>query len=386
MRLLVFVLLFLPLVAPLAARAEPSTKDLKTIERDLQQEQDRQAEIKAEEAELQTSVSTLKQQLVQSAAKVQNTEKELSAVEAQLAELNAKEKIMQDAIAKKRLHLSKTTAAWLRLARTPPELLLLAPLPPEQIIHAGASFHHVVPLLYKEAEQAREDLFQLQQLQTELKDKQASATQLQESLQASQAELGSLLDAQQDKRSDAEKRRRAQDQKVAALAAQAADLRDLLKKLEAEKAARKKIEKTPAPKTIASGMAMRGTFNPAILPVAGAVKVGYGDKDDIGMTSKGLVIASRAGATVTAPFAGEVQYTGNFRSYGNIVILTRDDGVHALLSGFGKIYARRGDQIGRGAPLGVLPSKPEPNLYVEYRKGTDPIDPRALNLSDSRVK
>ena len=376
--MLKFFFAFYILLLPLMAQAgDPSTKDLKAIENNLADEKDRQAELKKQEDALDDKVGDLKKQLVTSATKVQTLEKELSDVEGQLKDLSVQEKNKQDDIARQRLRLSRITAAWLRLARTPPELLLFAPLPPPQIIQAGATFHHVVPLLYNEAEKAKADLLQLQELQNQLKAKQDNAAKVQASLQTSQDELSALLNTQEDKRNEASERRQDQDSKVASLASRAADLRDLLKKLEAEKAKNKAVKPRISP-------GRKSFANPNVMPVAGSIQRNYGDKDDVGAVSRGISIAARSGATVTAPFDGEVQYAGNFRSYGNIVILTRDDGLHALLAGFGKINAKRGDQIGRGEPLGVLPNKSTPQLYVEYRKGTEPIDPGALNLSDSK--
>lgn len=365
----------LALLFALPAYAEPSKNDLKKIEQNLQSEQQKQAELKQQEDTIDQQLGSTKQKLVQSASRVQSLEQQLNTLENQLTDLDAQETVQEKAIARKRKHLSQMTAAWLRLARTPPELMLFAPLPPSQIVQAGAVFHHVVPLLYSEAQKAKADLDNLHALQDQVRDKQASADALKTSLTSSQEELSGLLDQQQEQKSAATAARTAQEKRVTELAAQAADLRDLLDRLEKEKAARKVARKAPSHS--------KGGLNPNLLPVAGTVTRSYGDKDDVGMISRGVSITARSGATVTAPFDGEVQYAGPFRSYGNIVILTRDDGVHALLAGFQKIQSRVGDQVGKGEPLGTLPAKDKPTLYIEYRQGTEPIDPSALNLSDS---
>ena len=80
---------------------------------------------------------------------------------------------------------------------------------------------------------------------------------------------------------------------------------------------------------------------------------------------------------MVAPRAGKVVFVGPFRGYGLIMILQHANGFHSFMAGFGRIDAEMGQDVVAGEPLGVLPVKPggRPELYFEWRRGDEPVDP-----------
>ena len=56
------------------------------------------------------------------------------------------------------------------------------------------------------------------------------------------------------------------------------------------------------------------------LPVAGELTARFGQRNENGVVQRGISIAARPGAQITAPFDGQVLYSGPFRQYGEIVI------------------------------------------------------------------
>ena len=116
----------------------------------------------------------------------------------------------------------------------------------------------------------------------------------------------------------------------------------------------------------------RGHIRP---PAAGQVVQKFGAPDH-GGASKGIVIATRAGAQVTAPYDGEVVFTGPFLNYGMLVIIRHSDHFHTLLAGLSKIDASVGQFLLEGEPIGAMGEGESGNrLYVELRKNNQPVDP-----------
>ncbi|MFZ3361261.1 MAG: peptidoglycan DD-metalloendopeptidase family protein, partial [Xanthobacteraceae bacterium] len=122
------------------------------------------------------------------------------------------------------------------------------------------------------------------------------------------------------------------------------------------------------------------------LPVNGVSIREFGGSDGVGGTQKGLSIAARPGAEITAPCDGWVVYAGPFRSYGQLLILNAGGGYHVLLAGMDRISVDLGQFVLTGEPVAVMgaatqatatPSTgaKEPVLYVEFRKDGAPIDP-----------
>ena len=108
--------------------------------------------------------------------------------------------------------------------------------------------------------------------------------------------------------------------------------------------------------------------------------------DGLGGTEKGLSVASRASAQVTAPCDGWVVYAGPFRSYGQLLILNAGGGYHVLLAGMERISVDLGQFVLTGEPVAVMGGGPQsaaaiatgssqPVLYIEFRKDGTPVDP-----------
>ena len=86
-----------------------------------------------------------------------------------------------------------------------------------------------------------------------------------------------------------------------------------------------------------------------------------------------------------------VEFAGEFRSYGQLLILNVGEGYHLLLGGLGKIEVETGQQVNAGEPVGYMGENAargtlitsaldvrQPVLYIELRKNGGPVDPSRL--------
>lgn len=129
------------------------------------------------------------------------------------------------------------------------------------------------------------------------------------------------------------------------------------------------------------------------LPARGRRALGFGAKTQYGGTSKGIVIETRFGARVTAPCDGWVVYAGEFRSYGQLLIINAGGGYHVLIAGLSQMDVGPGQFVLAAEPIGTMSGAPRtaqltagntgmgqppqssaPVLYVEFRKDGDPVD------------
>jgi septal ring factor EnvC (AmiA/AmiB activator) len=88
---------------------------------------------------------------------------------------------------------------------------------------------------------------------------------------------------------------------------------------------------------------------------------------------------------VVSPCDGWIVYAGEFRSYGQLLIINAGGGYHILLAGLSQIDVQLGQFVLTGEPVGVMstagrttPGKAQDNapvLYIEFRKDQRPIDP-----------
>ncbi|MEN2978382.1 peptidoglycan DD-metalloendopeptidase family protein [Tistrella bauzanensis] len=114
------------------------------------------------------------------------------------------------------------------------------------------------------------------------------------------------------------------------------------------------------------------------LPVSGRIIARFGEPRE-GVERSGITYETPAGATVLTPFAGRVAFAGPFRHYGLLLIVEHGDGYHTLLAGFGRLDARVGDRVTAGDPVGAMADGGgTAYLYLEVRRGGDPVDPAPL--------
>jgi murein hydrolase activator len=166
-----------------------------------------------------------------------------------------------------------------------------------------------------------------------------------------------------------------------------------------------------APSNDRLAMASPGRIQPAIpfhlakgrlpLPAQGRRVLSFGDRHQTGK-SQGLVIETRQAAQITSPNDGWVMYAGEFRSYGQILIINAGGGYNILLAGLSQTNVQVGQFVLAGEPIGKMAASPiaapktaatlstpkpqesAPVLYVEFRKDGQPINPDPWWLDTAR--
>jgi septal ring factor EnvC (AmiA/AmiB activator) len=219
-------------------------------------------------------------------------------------------------------------------------------------------------------------------------------------LDLERARLAALVEERQRRQSDAEKSLEAERARSQALAKQVETVSELVARLEKEIAsaakaaqvarleaeAKRSVSAFADPGRIAPAMSFADAKGRLPLPVAGTRIRDFGASDGAGGKEKGMQIATRPGAQVTAPCDGWVVYAGPFRSYGRLLIINAGGGYHVLLAGMEQITVDLGQFVLTGEPVAVMGSGPrtasaaavtasKPTLYIEFRKDGNPIDP-----------
>ena len=153
------------------------------------------------------------------------------------------------------------------------------------------------------------------------------------------------------------------------------------------------VELAPAGTSLVPGNA--GRIKPAIafdlakaklpLPAQGRKVLAFGEKTQFGGSSKGIVLETRASALVTSPCDGWIVYAGEFRSYGQLLIINAGGGYHVLVAGLSQIDVQPGQFVLAAEAIGTMSGQPKsaqgasqssaPVLYIEFRKDGQPIDP-----------
>jgi septal ring factor EnvC (AmiA/AmiB activator) len=374
-------------------------QELDAIQVEQKKAADAEALLKSEIATLGEDRRKLNEALLTTAGRLRLAENHIAATEARLAKLADDERAVRKSLDGRRAVIVEVLAALERIGRRPPPAIMTAPEDALVSVRTAMLLGAVLPEMRGEADALSADLAELARVRAESKNEREALGRDVAAFSEDQQRMSLLVQERQKKQAEAEKALDAQRQRTATLARQADNLKDLIAKLERDSAARPGGEKQSAPpegKPNLAALKDPGRLAPAIafasakgalpLPVNGVRIRDFGAPDGLGGTEKGLWIASRAAAQVTAPCDGWVVYAGPFRSYGQLLILNAGGGYHVLLAGMERISVDPGQFVLTGEPVAVMGGGPQsaaavatgssqPVLYVEFRKDGTPVDP-----------
>ncbi len=355
------------------------------IEKNIAAERKRQEELKRREQILSKEIQNLQTDMVDTAGRAQDQEEALNKLESSLKDLGSQKEKAEKNLLKSHDSLSRVLGAMLRLKRQPPQALLAIPQTPAETGHTIILLRQMMPELDGQVEKLRVELDEIANVEKTIEEKHKEVIDRSDKLKSEKSRLENLVKRRMAAQTANQREQAAQEAKISSLAGQAADLRDLIAKLESErkkKAAQAARPKFPAkPKQPGKEVASIGGIP---LPAKGKITTGFGEINNSGATSKGVVIETRPEAQVVSPYAGEVVYAGQFRSYGLMLIIEVADGYHIMLSNLGRIDCALGQNLVAGEPVAAMPgANPPPKLYVEFRKNGQPVAPQSWLMPNS---
>jgi septal ring factor EnvC (AmiA/AmiB activator) len=276
--------------------------------------------------------------------------------------------------------------ALVRLRSIPPEAIMARPGAPLDTAQAAMILRRVVGPLQANAAALGRDLDRLATLETSLNERQQTLRLATRQIREEQTKLAELMRRREAAYTNLRADLVEQETQLAALARDAADFRDLIDKLE-----RRNQELSAGSP---SGLATPASIPPRLdierrilrslgdiqLPISGVIRVAYGATDEMGSASQGWRIEGRGGALVVAPMNGIIKYQGNFKNYGNMIIIEHAKNYHSLVAGLSKIDTVVGQSVEAGEPLGTLaaPRAERPAVYYELRQNGKPVNPSRL--------
>ena len=365
----------------------------------------------------------LNQMLLDTAARTRAVEQQLIDVEGRIVQLDRSAADLNTSLGKRRGVLAQVLAALMRMGREPPPAILMRPDDALDAVRSAILLGALLPELRVEAETLASDLSELSRVRTELAAARDRLTTLRADLDADSRRLAALVGERQKRQAEEHPVASSDKAQAESVAKATGDVHDLVTRLENEvapsaraadaaqavtrpqEAGRPDLAALKDPARLTPAIAFPQAKGLLPLPVAGVTVRTFGTADGVGGNEKGITIATRAGAPVSAPADGWVVYAGPFRSYGQLLIINAGGGYHILMAGMERITVDLGQFVLAGEPVGVMggmsrtvagtaqrgpggsgasaqngsPSPAtatgQPQLYVEFRKDGSSIDP-----------
>lgn len=118
----------------------------------------------------------------------------------------------------------------------------------------------------------------------------------------------------------------------------------------------------------------------AIKPVSGTITSRFGANESIrDHTHKGIDIAAPNGTKIVAAAKGKVTHSGWMGGYGNLIIITHENGIQTYYGHCSKLYAKVGEEVEAGETIALVGStgfSTGNHLHFEIRKNGKQINPQ----------
>jgi septal ring factor EnvC (AmiA/AmiB activator) len=372
-------------------------QELQSVREQQQKSADTEAALKREIETIGADRRKLNQSLIDTAGRIRGLEARITATEARLKPLDAERDKIKASLESRRAVIADVLAALQRMGLHPPPALLVTPEDALQAVRSAILLGAVLPDMKAQAQALADDLGRLVKVRQDIAAERDRLKGEAAAIETERTRMAALIGERQKQQADREASLAAERARAVDLAKQAHSLQDLIAKLEQGLDKQTRAEREAAgPAPGGSILNDPGRMKPAVtfaslrgkvpIPVNGIKIRSFGDPDGVGGTEKGLSIATRAGAQVTAPADSWVVYAGPFRSYGQLLILNAGGGYHILLAGMERISVDLGQFVLAGEPVAAMGNgshiaailatgSSQPVLYIELRKDGAPIDP-----------
>lgn len=391
--------------------------------------------IAADVANLEAEREKLNASLVETAALIQASEAQMSAIESRILEQEAREKSLRDSLVASQSDVAKLLAALQRMGRNPPPVMITKREDALEMVRSAMLLASAFPDLKDKALALATKLGDLQKVISETKSEYARLKSETDRLNEMRSKLSGLIDIKRSTIAERQTELASIREVTAEVSKTSKNLGELITKLDetitektglgdydrelksADSKSRPPSDETkvaivvpPPPSSSSSdddvievapltrdigtkgnaarmkpGMPFSEARGKLALPAHGTRVIEYGGRTQFGSQSKGLVIETRHGAQITSPADGWIVWAGEFRSYGQLLIINAGDGYHILLAGLSEIDVEPGQFVLASEPVGTMSGSGRnsmatldagaPVLYVEFRKDGAPINP-----------
>ena len=374
------------------------SQDLDAIRAEQKRAAETQAKLRREIESIGEDRRALNQQLIDTAARIRAAETEVAGAQERLKPLDTREQALRQSLEDRRGVMAEVLAALQRIGRHPPPALMVTAQDALQSLRSAMMLGAVLPEMRHEADRLIADLDELTKLRTQIGSERDGLARDLMGLSLERQRVDLLTEQRRKQQAESEQALAQERQRDADLAHQADNLKDLIAKLEhglglpvrpddGKPGAGLSTAALNDPARLAPAIAFASAKGRLPLPVNGVRIKEFGAPDGLGGAEKGLTVAARPGAQITAPCDGWVVYAGVFRNYGQLLILNAGSGYHVLLAGMDRISVDPGQFVVTGEPVAVMgggggqvpaalaASSGQPVLYVEFRKDGTPVDP-----------
>lgn len=362
--------------------------ELKSLADELEVQQELTIDLEIQADTVSQHIIELSDKVTKLTSTIQSREAEIRNLTDDVTYLQGAYETNQKTLTQYSKHIRASISGLVQLRRGPPVILAFLPTKGTKVHLRVASLSVVLKALGDESERISDVLRRTESLQRTYGQQQANLVEEKRTVEKERLELENLLHRKSSLQAVIRSDRIKIAEEVVRLASRSADLEELIDVLESATA--RGIGNKPLLTDRETGEHQSQSINDSPIalalpqkgsvpyPVSGSIIRWFGEKLENGMPSQGIFIEAGSETYVTAPFEGRVVFSGDFRTYGQLLIIKHGGGYHSLLAGFARIYSVAGNFVVAGEPVGVMGGHETQStvLYIEVRLDGAPINPK----------
>lgn len=380
--------------APMGSKTvSVSAAEVAKAEAEAQKAKQEKQRLEQQAQKIKNELNSVNQKMIAAAKKIQNGEDEVRQKQEELEKLQKHLNESEIKFNSEHSMLVDTLAALQSLALRPSEAILAQPLSPVEVMRSSILLRSSVHSLRERAEIIRQSIEDISNQKEEIAKRLADLESENKQLAEQQAEMKKMSQQKSQMYSQISTQSKEAQQKAAKLASQAGSLRDLLDKLEKQKALQQRqmaekqrlareraadqvrADKGIAPTVPAGSVNFAKAKGKLSRPARGPILTKFHQEMSKGVVSNGIDIKTASKAQVIAPYDGTVIFAGPFKNFANLLIIDHGDGYTSLLSGLEETDAKVGQTLLAGEPVGTMPSGDNAKLHMEIRQNNHPLNP-----------
>ncbi len=319
--------------------------------------------------DINADLNNLQKDLVKIANKTSNIQEKIIRIEERMGLIISQEHQQRKIILDDNKKLGDTLSAIIQIAERPDRLFLIYPGDGLAAVHSHLLITHIVPHMQNRIQNINNDILALVETQKKLESEKILFFETQEDLAEHTIRIQRLVEEKQKLLNVTKSTLITLKKENEKLKKEARNLTELVKKASKQKTTLS-AKQTIKPKNIRT-FPTKGKIT---LPANGKFVRKFGQKTAFGANSRGVVLRTRGNAQIVATFDGKIVFSGEFQNQGKMLIIEHKGDYHTVISGLGDLYAKRGQWVLQGEPIGKMPKK-NPELYVELRRKGQHINP-----------
>jgi murein hydrolase activator len=361
-----------------------STEQYRTLQGQIAKSRPVVEDAKRRSDALNAQAAALRQQLISTAARVQDLEQQKISLDSEVSRLSVQSEQLAVDFTQRRVKVAALLAILERMQHDMPPVMAIRPGDALAGAHAAMLLGATFPRLYHAAAELAQRLSVMKQTRSELIRRRTEDAQNSARLEAARGNLDQLLAMKSREADVANSQYGDLAGRLDAAANQAQSLEILLRKVAALRNAPAVQGDVVIAARNAQGMGLQR--HSLLPPVVGRMEAGDGAPEGA-PRAPGMSFLPPPAAQVVAPADAEVLFAGPYHKNGLVLILHGVGGYDLVLAGLERVDVRAGDQVLAGEPVGRMPqSGTDMRLYFEVRqngKGTSPapwlaVEPRKV--------